>query len=193
MQARFPSVFDCDGPYPWGAVEPKLPEEYDTLPEADKEEAENRFSEVRLKKFYEMASRKFNPFVFQAMDTMKGCEPIALIFHLVGRSWIDGPIPLKELLIRVYRGWDQIIERRGMKIPCPISFTEDEIRNAGQEAHAWADAYGKFESLRTSIAGKEGWVSHDNYEEAIQNFQSHKESLEKLRRQLEHVGGNGSS
>ena len=65
MQARFPSVFDCDGPYPWCAVEPKLPEEFDTLSEADKEEADNRLSEVRLK-FYEVASRKFNPYSMRA-------------------------------------------------------------------------------------------------------------------------------
>jgi hypothetical protein len=122
-----------------------------------------------------------------------GNDPAAFIFHLVGRSWLDGPIPLKELLIRVYQNYDQITKRRGVRIPCPISFTEDEIRKARREAKAWADAYGEFVGLRTRIAGEEGWLSHDEYEEAMHQLDIRKGSLEKLRRRLELVSGRGSS
>ena len=33
MQARFPSILDCDNPYPWGAVQPALPEDFNALSE----------------------------------------------------------------------------------------------------------------------------------------------------------------
>lgn len=33
MQARFPSILDCDWPYPLGAVVPRLAENYDDLPQ----------------------------------------------------------------------------------------------------------------------------------------------------------------
>ncbi|GMG43378.1 unnamed protein product [Aspergillus oryzae var. brunneus] len=37
LQARFPSVFDCDDPYPWGAVQPELPDDFDNLSPMEKE------------------------------------------------------------------------------------------------------------------------------------------------------------
>jgi hypothetical protein len=55
MQAKFPSIFDCndDPSYPWGAVQPKLPPDFDTLSPCEKELAEETLSKLRLKKFYE--------------------------------------------------------------------------------------------------------------------------------------------
>lgn len=79
LQARFPSVFDCDDPYPWGAVQPQLPEDFDTLSPAEKEAAKEELSRVRLKKFYEIASSKFNPAIFRDMDAMRNDDdPTAL-------------------------------------------------------------------------------------------------------------------
>ncbi|GAQ04524.1 hypothetical protein ALT_1845 [Aspergillus lentulus] len=100
MQARFPSVFDCDDQYPWGAVHPELPEDFDTLSQTEKELARDKLARLRLKKFYELASRKFDPLLVKAMDVMRNDDdPTTFIFHTVGQSSLDGPIPLKELLI----------------------------------------------------------------------------------------------
>ncbi|KAF4200036.1 hypothetical protein CNMCM8927_004135 [Aspergillus lentulus] len=100
MQARSPSVFDCDDQYPWGAVHPELPEDFDTLSQTEKELARDKLARLRLKKFYKLASRKFNPLLVKAMDVMRNYDdPTTFIFHTVGQSSLDGPIPLKELLI----------------------------------------------------------------------------------------------
>lgn len=184
MQARFPSIFDCDGPYPQGAVQPQLPENFNTLSPAEKKLAEDRLSELRLKKFYELASRKFNPLLIKAMDAMRNDDdPTTFIFHIVGQSSTDGPMPIRELLIQIYEKWDRIMKDRDLKIPCPISFSKKEVDDNRQ----WAEAYGEFESLRFQLLGKEGWVSHEEYDEAMRRWEDNKAKLDLLRERLENV------
>lgn len=43
-------------------------------------------------------------------------------------------------------------------IPCPISFTKDQIRETKRQAEEWAVAFNEFNDLRSKIAGKDGWV-----------------------------------
>ncbi|KAJ5555131.1 phosphotransferase enzyme family protein [Penicillium sp. DV-2018c] len=186
MQAKFPSIFDCDDPYPWGAVQPKLPKDFNTFTESEKELAEAALVRLRLKKFYELASRKFNQPLAMAMDAMRSeDDPTTFIFHIVGQSSQDGPVPLKELLIQIFEKWDQIMERRGLATPCPISFSRDEIDKSRQQVKEWADAYGEFESLRTSIVGNDGWVSHEEYDEAIRRWDNNRATLEVLQERLD--------
>jgi hypothetical protein len=64
------------------------------------------------------------------MDAIRDdSDPTNFIFHIIGQTATDGPIPLRELLIQIYEKWDQIAERRGSKVACPISFTQEEISN----------------------------------------------------------------
>ncbi|PWY91704.1 phosphotransferase enzyme family protein [Aspergillus sclerotioniger CBS 115572] len=186
MQAKFPSIFDCDDPYPWGAVQPKLPKDFDSLSQSAKGLAEDTLARLRLKKFYKLASRKFNQPLVMAMDAMRNDDdPITFVFHIVGQSSQDGPIPLKELLIQIYETWDQIMEHRGSAIPCPISFSKDEIDKSRRLVTEWVDAYGELDSLRAKIVGKDGWVSHEEYDEAMRRWDSKKPTLEFLQERLD--------
>ena len=190
IQARFPSLFDSDGPYAWGGIEPKLPDDYDSLSESEKQLASNKLSEQRLKKFYELASRKFNPLLTKALDAMRNeDDPTTFIFCVVGQTWLDGPIPLRELLVQIYEKWDWIAKRRGINISCPISFTEDQIRETKEQAEEWAAAFNEFNNLRSQIVGKDGWVSHEEYEEAMARFIANKAPLEELRKSLDRLSG----
>ncbi|KAJ0415927.1 kinase-like domain-containing protein [Aspergillus carlsbadensis] len=188
MQARFPSIFDCDDPsYPWGAVQPELPEDFKTLAQSAKKIALKRLARFRLKKFYELASREFNKPLILALDAMRtdDDDPTRFIFDLVGSSSQDGPIPLKELLIQIYESWDQLMERRGVATPCPISFTQDEIDKGRQQAQDWADAFTELDSLRATVVGKDGWVSHEEYYEARRVWESSRATLELLQKRLD--------
>lgn len=114
-------------------------------------------------------------------------DPTSFIFHIVGRSSQDGPIPLKELLIQIYEKWGRIMERKGLTIPCPISFSEDEISRTRQQVNAWAKVYGDFESLRTKLVGDDGWVSHEEYEEARRRWETNRVTFMMLRERLERL------
>ncbi|EFE35563.1 uncharacterized protein ARB_05606 [Trichophyton benhamiae CBS 112371] len=188
LQARFPSIFDCDDPYPWGAIRPDLPGDFHTLPLEEKRLAEESLDRLRLKKFYELTSRKMNPLLVKAMDAMRNDEyPTSFIFYIVQQSAIDGPIPLRELLIQVYEQWSELAWRNGETPPCPISFTEYEISQARQEAEEWGEAFSEYENLRMQILGNDGWVSHEQYEEAKRQFDNSKEELKRLRERLDQI------
>ncbi|EZF91057.1 hypothetical protein H113_07908 [Trichophyton rubrum MR1459] len=187
-QSRFPSIFDCEDPYTWGAVHLTLPEHFDTLSIEEKKLAEDSLGRLRLKKFYELASRKMNPLLAKAMDAMRNDEcPTSFIFYIVQQSAFDGPIPLRELLIQIYEQWDQITRRNGVTLKCPIPFTEEEIKQARQQAEEWGESFSEFENFRASLLGKDGWVPHEQYEEAKRAFENSKGELERLRNGLEHT------
>ena len=184
MQARFPSVFDSDDePYPWGAVQPQLPTDFHTLSPSNQKLAEAQLNRLRLKKFYELATRKFNPRLTRAMDfTRRDDDPTTFLFHIVGQSSIDGPIPLQELLVQIFESWDLVTKQHG--VPCPISFSTGEVARIRQQAEAWAEAYAEFDSLRTQTLGHDGWVSHDDYEETMARWKDGRAKLEALRKRL---------
>ncbi|PYH83028.1 hypothetical protein BO82DRAFT_382665 [Aspergillus uvarum CBS 121591] len=186
IPAKFPSIFDCGDTYLWGAVQPRLPKDFKTLLPAVKKQAEDQLDRLRVKKFYKLASRKFNPALVDAMDKMRdNSDPTTFIFHIIGRSSEDGLLPLKKLLIQVFEKWDRIMERRGSTQACPISFSRTEIEESRQQVEAWAAAFEEFESLRADLLGDDGWVSHDDYEEAMSRWAKNKATLESLRERLE--------
>jgi len=189
-QARFASAFDCDWDYPWGAVKPPpLREDIEGLSEDERQDAQLEYTEVKLKKFYEIASRKFNPLLFRALDSVQVEDNhlIPLIFDLVGRSWIDGPIPLRHLLIQIAVRWDNLIGSRNTQ--CPISFSQSEIARSGIEMKKWANAYNAFHALRSRLVGTDGWVSHEEYYDAKAQLEQHKGQLKELQARLKSAGG----
>ncbi|PYH70967.1 phosphotransferase enzyme family protein [Aspergillus vadensis CBS 113365] len=186
LMAKFPSLFNCEDDYTWGAVQPQLPTDFDVLPNAERKEAQRKLERLRLKKFYELASRKFNPSLVHAMDQMRDDnDPTSFIFHIVSQTSTDGPIPLRELLIQVYEKWDRIMAQRGSTSLCPIYFSRKEIEQSRQKAEAWAAAFSQLNNLRAQISGEEGWVSHDDYEEARKRWKENEKTLQALRKQLE--------
>ncbi|OAT01925.1 phosphotransferase enzyme family protein [Blastomyces dermatitidis ER-3] len=188
MQARFPSVFDCEDSYPWGAVQPELHNNFDSLSEQEKAQIMEQHDRVRLKKFYELASRKFNPDITKAMDAMRNDDdPTSFVFFLLGQTSVDGPIPLRELLIQIYEKWDWISVKRGLTMSCLINFTEEEISTHWKASQEWAEVFNEFNCLLMEMGGKDGPVSHDEFEEATHRFNEHKEVLEGLQKHLSEI------
>lgn len=190
MQTRFPSIFDCDWPYPWGALVPRLVENYDVLPPDAQEKERQQYQDVRLKKYYEVASRKFNPLVLRALDSTReegeNDVQISTLLAIVGRTWLDGPIPLRDVLIQIFENWGHF----SADTACPIYFSQEEIARSKEEAKQWASAYEEFDRLRKELVGeKERWVSGEEYEEAKRRYEENKGLLDELRRKLELAGG----
>lgn len=96
---------------------PPLRTDIGVLREDDRKAAQLEYNDVKLKKFYEVASRKFNPRLFRALDAVqvKDEHLIPSIFDLVGRSWTDGPIPLQHLLIQIVQNWESLTEARTLR------------------------------------------------------------------------------
>jgi hypothetical protein len=178
MQARFPSLVDCPHPYCMGLVRPTLPEVFDTLLDEEKDQI---IQEMELKKYYEIRTRRFNPVAYKAMAPMEDDnDPSATILCILGRTRKDGPVPLQELLIQIYENWEAIVVKKGITSACPISFTRNEISIVRNNGEAWAAAFQEFESLRSDLLGKDGWVSHEEYDMAKARYEAHKHELDRL-------------
>ena len=109
-----------------------------------------------------------------------------MLFDIIGRSWLDGPVPLRELLIQVAERWHTFSNES----PCSISYSEDEISRYRKEAEVWGIAYPRFSELRIRLVGeKDGWVSHEEYEEVKERYESEKGRLAELQYELEQAGG----
>lgn len=164
----------------------RLPDGFDSLSEAEKTFEEQKLREVKLKKYYEIGSRRLNPLAFRAMAAMDSDDdPTATILQLIGQTSKDGPVPLQELLIQICHRWSTIWAKRGLECSCPISFTEGELRLAESRAEAWAEPYTAYETLRAQVLGKDGWVSHEEYNDAMHQFNLHRSELERLRKVAE--------
>ncbi|EEP80258.1 predicted protein [Uncinocarpus reesii 1704] len=193
MQARFPSVFDCDDPYPWGAVLPELPDDFDSLSKNAKIKAREQLERVRLKKFYEMAARKFNPAIPRAMEALlnkNDDDPVSYIFPLLEQTAVDGPLPLQELLIEIFERWDEICKRHGSRsgFPCPISYSQAEISRFRELVQEYAVALCEFTGYLAQVGGgRDGWVSNGEFENAMRVFDEHRDELERLRRRVDDI------
>jgi hypothetical protein len=181
VQARSPSLVNCPHPYPEGLLVPTLPEDFDTLSDEEKAIEKNNLLKIRLKKYYEIGTRRLNPVAYKAMTTMEDDNDLsAIVLRIINQTRKDGPIPLQELLIQIYEDWQAIVVKEGITSVCPISFTEDEINIARNSAEAWAAAYQEFESLRSDLLGKDRWVSHEEYDLAKTRYETHKHESDRL-------------
>lgn len=58
----------------------------------------------------------------------------------------------------------------GLNMPCPIHFTEDELRIHEVDGKDWNDVQDFWESI-SGLVQRDGWTSIDTYAEALNFFQ----------------------
>lgn len=116
-------------------------------------------------------------------------DPTSFIFFLLAQTSMDGPIPLRELLIQIYEKWDLLSAKQGLttSMSCPINFTEEEVLAHRETSQEWAEVFNRFNRLMMEMGGKDGWVSHDEFEEALRRLNEHREVLEGLQKQLSKI------
>lgn len=173
---------------------PTLPNDFSSLTSEEQATEEQKLQDIKLKKFYEVGCRRLNPMAWKAIEwTDRQDNPVAAILQLLPRTAVDGPLPLRELLIQIFEQWDRIMLEAKQSHNCPISFTEQEIRIARIQTETWGVAFARYEELRVRLLGRDGWVSHEGYDEARREYLLHKDELEVLKREVDRVSGLGGS
>jgi hypothetical protein len=61
--------------------------------------------------------------------------------------------------------WEEI----NKDIPCPINFTQEEIEQHLADGEGWNDVADFWDSLQ-GFVHRDGWTSHENYEQALEMF-----------------------
>ncbi|OGM39302.1 hypothetical protein ABOM_011970 [Aspergillus bombycis] len=159
LQARHARLVNYNG-----EVILKAPANFKDLDSAEKTRIRGLMTSSILLYLYEKQIAKETPLLNKVLRFDHGrirCDPIVFVRD----TWDDELIPLRESLIRLERGWDEI----GFDFPCPIHFTEDDLRIHADESDGWNDVQEFWDSVG-DIVSRDGWTPHHLYDDAISLF-----------------------
>ncbi|KAI9699844.1 MAG: Phosphotransferase enzyme [Bogoriella megaspora] len=159
LQAQHPRLVDYDG-----KVMLRLPENYETLQVDEKARVRTQVERSIILWAYETESRKANPIVHDILHLCQGRTRRDTV-AFSANTWDKDIIPFRQCLIRVARHWSEI----NSEIPCPINFTEEEIRAHHRDGEGWNETADFWDSLQ-GVVDRDGWTSNENYDQAIDYF-----------------------
>lgn len=85
---------------------------------------------------------------------------------LSASCWHFGYVPLKRRLIRVFEDWENV---GGPDIPCPLTFSPDEVAQQKEDDDAWMDVQASRKDLELELGIHNDWVpDDDSYDRAVQ-------------------------
>lgn len=166
QQARTPEFLDFIGPHPSVGLTPMppLPDNFDSLSPAEKEEAEKLQSKQSLFKIYEIQSGRNNMPVFKALQHSQtlGIQIISLISQVFN----DGEPIIKGQLIQLALDWEKVVGPNGP--PCPLQFTEADVAAQRVDQQKWEEGVQMKGDVLEALGGSEhgwaGWSSHEDYD-----------------------------
>ncbi|GFF30235.1 hypothetical protein IFM58399_02517, partial [Aspergillus lentulus] len=156
--------------------EPSLPSDYESLSAQEKAEAGELYRRRLLFYYYRIFNGHLNKPHLEALR-----DPILLPRqHLVdraGRQWNGNLMTLKGALVRMTDYWPHLPDTKGL--PCPVRFTEAELDGFHEQEQLWFDLNKVVNHWRDQIGGvnEDGWISNEQYDEAIRKVAELKASL----------------
>ncbi|EGD93510.1 phosphotransferase [Trichophyton tonsurans CBS 112818] len=166
QQARTPEFLDFIGPHPSLGLTPMppLPDNFDSLSAAEKEEAKALQSKQSLFKIYEIQSGRNNMPVFKALQHSQTLG--TQIISLISQVFNDGEPIIKGQLIQLALDWEKVVGPNGP--PCPLQFTEADIAAQRVDQQKWEEGVQMKGDVLEALGGAEhgwaGWSSHEDYD-----------------------------
>lgn len=176
LVAGYPRTFENPDPEESPDLkEPSLPLDYDTLSTEAKAEADELYRRRLLFYYY----RIFNGGLKKAhLNALRDplLRPRQHLIEWAGRQWSGNLITLKGALIRMVQYWPHL-QTKGLS--CPVHFTDDETKEFLEQEQQWFELNAVMNLWREQIGGinEDGWVSNEQYDEAVRNVAELKESL----------------
>ncbi|KAF2749353.1 hypothetical protein M011DRAFT_517942 [Sporormia fimetaria CBS 119925] len=155
---------------------PELPKRLNEIPEAEKETAINLYRRRLLFITYYLATGAHNNVHIKGLH-----DPLfrfrQLLVDSAGRQWNGDLMSLKGAIIRTTAFWRFLPDVKD--VPCPLQFSDGELRDFETLEADWLDASLVRENWRQRVCymTEEGWVPIEDYEEA-------KKKLEELKQQI---------
>ncbi|KAL3428980.1 kinase-like domain-containing protein [Aspergillus tetrazonus] len=165
LQARHPRLVEYHGD-----IVLKAPANFENLEPDDKNKVREQMSKSIIISLYEKQIAKEVPLLNKVLRYNHGrtrCEPI----RFVGDTWDDDILPLRESLIRIEKYWNEL----GFDFPCPIHFTEDELRIHSEESEGWNEVQEFWDSV-SFIISQDGWTPKHLYNDALALFSELRET-----------------
>ena len=152
---------------------PELPPSFDGLSEREQCEQAVLLRRRQLHYYYIAMTARLNPVHYNALAHDFSIIRRKLFDH-AGEPWEGDNVTLKADLIYLMENWSSITApessaRGDSKVPCPISFTEDEATECKRLHAAQIEADEQLQACRDVIGiGPEGWVPLEQYEDTRQ-------------------------
>lgn len=162
----------------------EFPEHYKSLADLDEK------SRIRLQVeksivlwTYESETKEVNPDLHEVFHVPHGRTRRETVEFAVD-TWDGDIIPFRQCLIRVARFVstlsyllnDSVLTRHGCSHfsefednTCPISFTEEELKEHHRDGEGWNERADFWERLETFVH-QDGWTSNERYEQAFEIF-----------------------
>ncbi|KAL4780607.1 hypothetical protein BJX76DRAFT_38146 [Aspergillus varians] len=156
-----------------GWVVPERPANFDSLSEAEQKKIDEDLESETIHKYYEAQVYKRSPRHWDVLS-----QPTAPTLRkpvwLVSRMWENQDVFfLRQSLISLAKQWDEIFAGN---IPCPITFTDEDLKlHAAEEVNT--DGVGQMLALfrDQGVLPADGIVHSDDYEAASENSRRFKE------------------
>ncbi|KAE8407474.1 phosphotransferase family protein [Aspergillus pseudonomiae] len=157
-QARFPEFLRPPKNYIPGARVPRLPDDFEGLSPEQKEEAKRDNTLASLSKYYELACRGSNEPAYNGMSLDRRLwEP----FTPCSLPDCGSLVPLRNALIRLSRGWDNLV----LPGVCPFGFTERELERHAEQEEQYSDMLYLWDTVKTGLCTDDtGWVPNDRWD-----------------------------
>ncbi|KAF2667398.1 hypothetical protein BT63DRAFT_456698 [Microthyrium microscopicum] len=177
LHVHYPSLIEYDGPILDGFELPKLPPNIADLDPAAKDAAKKRHLSQSIWGLYQIFTQKQSPDLLQSFryrDTLS-CQIIAL----VGSIFDDGEIYVQSLLSQLTTPdiWKTVVKS---DIPCPLSYTEDQLTKQKEDLAKWESAVEQKAAVVAKVGAYTGWdgaVTLEEYDIASQRLQDAKQSF----------------
>ncbi|EFR04208.1 protein kinase subdomain-containing protein [Nannizzia gypsea CBS 118893] len=153
LQVNWPDFLKPNDEYIYGVVQPQLPDDFETLDEAEKKLAISDRNDAIVTKSYEIRSALHCKDVYRSLNL-----PSVFLetFIRCGEASAEGTIGLRACLAELYKSWDSL----GFTGECPLSFTDDELQVIEAEFKEYRDWHDVQELAKRYLeTDADGWIS----------------------------------
>ncbi|KAK2810193.1 hypothetical protein FQN50_003163 [Emmonsiellopsis sp. PD_5] len=162
LQAGYPAFCEHDLTRPQTLEQPKLPDDFENLSPVDKQKAWTKYRLEQTKLYYTAVTGLENDLHFKTLQY----PHLGLRQYLISQAgfpWDADFINLKASLVAATRSWKDISS--SPEDPCPISFTEEEQRQALDDAAEWNESADFLSKAREAMGiDFEGGTEPGNFE-----------------------------
>ncbi|KAG6888158.1 hypothetical protein C0995_010274 [Termitomyces sp. Mi166 len=151
---------------------PSLPEHFDELDGTERAGAEEVYRDRLVHYHYVTSMEECNKLHYAAFTDPMHALRGRLFLH-AGSPWEGETFELKLALIQATERWKAL---RGGDVPCPIEFDAEDVRETRKLNEVQEKADMLFATCQNMIGlGEDGWVSTEDYEDAVALLKKSKE------------------
>ena len=162
VQSGYPVLCDHEPGRPQTLEKPKLSDNFEKMDPEEQEKALVKLKHEQANLYYTAATGLKCERHMRALR-LPYLEMRQYLIKQAGMPWDGDLVNVRAALIGVHSKWNDLVG----EYPCPISFTDEEVRIAMQESKEWNEAAEVLATIRNTLGiDGEGGTDPENYSRA---------------------------